>query len=164
MNNIELAIIVLGWLVTAGLTGAFGSWVQFRRAKAELEKEYKSRFNEQKWKIYGEYVRQIGEVMSSDKPTTFHPILKIISQISLVGSEGVINSLADYLVMIHDIMSSEDDKNDIEINYGECVTNIMNEMRKDLGYDGILNTDAVGLLHMGRAFINMVSDKDKKLQ
>ena len=62
---------------------------------AELHKEYESRFNEQKWEVYTEFVRTMGQISSATnvgkKPdyTEIGPEYReVISRLLLVASDG----------------------------------------------------------------------------
>jgi len=101
MNETWTSILVS--LVTALATGIITSFLYWRKAKAELQKEYQSRFNKQKWEVYSKFVRMMGRISSAintDKKPDYAEIgpeyREAISRLLLVASDEVVQAFNAY--------------------------------------------------------------------
>ena len=125
------------------IAGAFAtSYFAYRfyspKLKAELQKEYKSRFNERKWEAYTEFANIIYQVLDNnneedfeeDLPTYTSQLHEFLSKLWIVGSDEVVNSVNEWLR--YSRKHSYDEQ-----KTGESLVRLINiviEMRKDLGY------------------------------
>jgi len=80
-------------LATAFLT----SWGYWRNAKADLEKEYSSRFNTKKWEVYTAFTALVPEIIGAeainvDEPAELPSVNSLASQIVIAGSDKVIKA------------------------------------------------------------------------
>ena len=108
--------------LVALLTSVLASWVYWRQAKADLDKLYKSRFNEQKWKAYLDFIEMQSRVANVMKPES----AEIKAALLLVASDEVIKAYNEYISL-----SFREDK--LEERH-EKVAQMIAAMRKDLGY------------------------------
>ena len=112
--------------LTALITAAFTFLGYWRKAKAELQKEYESRFNEKKWEVYQDFVLYLANIAQDDYSIDSVDLIKAINELILVGSDEVINAFNDFVSN-----SKMESKNKIK---SKKMIAVINEMRKDLGY------------------------------
>jgi hypothetical protein len=120
---------ILVSIITALATAAFAYLGFWRKAAAELRKELDSRFNEQKWKAYQDFMimqSQFGNVMKPESAQTKIALL-------LTASDEVIRAYNDYVSLSFQKEKVEERHRKV----GEMIT----EMRKDLGYDTKISND-----------------------
>jgi hypothetical protein len=79
--------------LVALLTSVVASWAYWRQAKADLDKLYKSRFNEQKWKAYLDFIEMRSRVTSVMKPES----AEVKAALLLVASDEVIRAYNEYV-------------------------------------------------------------------
>jgi hypothetical protein len=114
--------------LVALFTSLLASWVYWRQAKADLDKLYKSRFNEQKWKAYLDFIK-----MQSRAPNVMKPeSAEIKAALLLVASDEVIRTYNEYVSL-----SFQEDK--FEERH-EKVAQMIAAMRKDLGYSSKISS------------------------
>ncbi len=124
------------------IVGAFAtSYFAYRfyspRLQADLQKEFKSRFNERKWDAYTKFANILYQLLESiRKGDTDKKMPKYISQMNeflsllwVVGSDEVVNSVSEWLR--YSRMQSDVDEKGAEGLVR--LINIVIEMRKDLG-------------------------------
>lgn len=135
MNDIWVTIITA--FATALVTAAFTFLGYWRKAKADLEKEYASRFNERKWEVYTGFADILHHVFQSaktgrtnrDLPKHTRKLEEFTSQLWIVGSDEVVEAFNEWL---RECRRAEE-----EIDSTESlikVSKVLIEMRKDLGY------------------------------
>ena len=116
-------------------TAILSSKFYTRKVKADLQKEYESRFNEKKWVIYtgfADYIRKNIEITKGIDKT--HPNTEMVKKYGefvgglwIVGSDEVIKAFLDWKSLsANNTMYNQE--------YFEKLVEIMIEMRKDLGY------------------------------
>jgi hypothetical protein len=123
-DSIVIAAVISGIFsfLVALLTSVLTSWVYWRQAKADLDKLYKSRFNEQKWKAYLDFVEMQSRATNVMKPES----AEVKASLLLVASDEVIGAYNKYVSL-----SFQEDK--LEERH-EKVAQMIAAMRKDLGY------------------------------
>jgi hypothetical protein len=97
-NASKLLVDIVVAIVAAIATGIVTSWLYWRQAKADLEKEYLKKFNEKKWVVYTEFTSLLQDLLS-DKETDFPELERhvsnetaLASQIVLIGSDEVVKA------------------------------------------------------------------------
>ena len=147
MNVLDnLTIGFLTSVLSAFATGAITFWGFWRKEKAELEKEYSSRFNSKKWEVYTEFTKLVHEIMG-DGPASLTHITgrptegSLASQIVLIGSDKVVNAFRVW--------------RETNLAYGQAhvittekLFELIAEMRRDLGnkYTRLSMDDLLGSL------------------
>jgi len=104
-----------------------------------LQKEFESRFNERKWEIFTQFANilyQVIEGTRSDKtgrqmPKIIKRMNEFISQLWIVGSDEVVDAVAEWLRYSR---QPEEEKDNTFESLAK-LTSILIEMRKDLGYE-----------------------------
>ena len=114
--------------LVAPLTSVFASWVYWRQAKADLDKLYKSRFNEQKWKAYLDFIEMQSRMTNVMKPES----AEVKAALLLVASDEVIRAYNEYVSL-----SFQEDK--LEERHKK-VAQMIAAMRKDLGYSSKISS------------------------
>lgn len=138
MDILVPSIIAIG----AGIaTAYFSSRFYVLRARADLEKEFESRFNERKWKIYTDFSDTIREVLESQREKTLQSqlpkfvrkITAFTSNLWLTGSDEVVRAYIEWqrCSRAHE-SAAEAGKNPREIL--TKLMAIITAMRRDLGY------------------------------
>jgi hypothetical protein len=147
MSLIDQILIAFFTALATAALAYIGFW---RQAKAELQKEYQSRFNEKKWESYSSFVRivptlieinRIIEIKSygplsleDQKRLDEFPLIykdsieKIESEILLVGSKKVVKLFLEWEGITE--MFNAKDEYTIEI-----FIPLLNSMREDLGLE-----------------------------
>ena len=146
MNNIgEL----LTSIVVAGVTASFTFLGFCRQAKADLDKEYRSRFNTKKWEVYTEFTKLLYSLLTDksvnlteweDQPSE----ISIASQLVLIGSDEVVRAFRDWReTSIVYGKSNKETKEKLFI--------LVAKMRNDLGikYSKLEIDDLLGALEPG---------------
>jgi hypothetical protein len=123
MSDIIL-ISVITTLFTAALTYV-GYW---RHVEAELKKEYASRFNNEKWIAYKNFMIMRSRMVNSMKAESAEVKVTLL----LVASDEVINAYND---SVSAMMAGDDEKKSVSD------ARLLAAMRKDLGYDTRINPD-----------------------
>ena len=122
----ELLFTILVSFLTALLTATFTFIGYWRKAKAELQREYKSRFNEKKWEVYQDFALYLARVAQDNYVIDPDDLLKASNELILVGSDEVIDAFNNFVSN-----SRAEGQNEI---ISRKMTAVLNEMRKDLGY------------------------------
>ena len=118
-------------IVTAIITSTFTYLGYFRKARADLEKEYQMRVNEQRWLVYKDFVGIVSTLDSKSEPAS---LVDVTRELLLVASDDVVKSYNNFM------MQSTPD------NIENLAMNVVREMRKDLGYNTtISNEDLMSL-------------------
>lgn len=120
---IETIISGVFSFLVASLASVFASWVYWRQAKADLDKLYKSRFNEQKWQAYLHFLEMQSRMANVMKPEG----AEVKAALLLVASDAVIGAYNEYVSL-----SFQKDK--LEERHEKAAQMIV-AMRRDLGYD-----------------------------
>jgi hypothetical protein len=143
MNILENLILTS---VTALATAAFTFWGYWRHAKADLEKEYLSRFNTKKWEVYTEFAKLAPELMGNEIPsgsisTEIVSIDSLASQIVLAGSDKVVTAFRIWRETAHVYGQGN------ELTKAKLF-DLIAEMRRDLGnmYTRLNMDDLLGAL------------------
>jgi hypothetical protein len=122
---------LLASIVVAGVTAGFTFFGFWRQAKADLDKEYQSRFNTKKWEVYTEFTKLLQGILNEKSvdlaDVTQQPAeIALASQLVLIGSDEVVRAFRDW--------------RETSIAYGKSHTvakeklfNLVAKMRNDLG-------------------------------
>ncbi|MBE0683777.1 MAG: hypothetical protein IH589_17870 [Anaerolineales bacterium] len=152
MDNINgLLVSIVVAILTAFATGFVTSWGYWRQAKAQLEKEYQSRFNTKKWEVYTEFTKLLHGFLINNSvdlagATQQQNEIVLASQLVLIGSDEVVRSFRDW--------------RESSMAYGkshavakEKLFNLVVKMRNDLGikYSKLALEDLLGALEPGFA-------------
>lgn len=152
-------IIPLIVSIIGAFTASYFSYRYYKpRLRADLQKEFESRFNERKWEAYTQFADILYEVLdasgtkkfNSELPKAIRRMRKFLSQLWVVGSDEVMRAVSDWFIY------SNQDKEEKE-STSEGLTKLMNiliMMRKDLGY----SSSQIGPVDLLRTFI---TDVDK---
>lgn len=114
--------------LVAVLTSVLASWIYWRQAKADLDKLYESRFNEQKWKAYLDFIRMQSRVTNVMEPES----AELKAALLLVASDEVVRAYNEYV-------SLSFQENGLEERH-EKVAQMIAAMRKDLGYSSRISS------------------------
>jgi hypothetical protein len=125
--------------------------------KADLQKEYDTRFNERRWETYLHFSKIIRKMMEATKAKKLEEIMPEIvadlyqfsGELLLVGSNDVVKSFNKWRA------NSEPSNKEQQLEMMRSMMGILIEMRKDLGYSARISPD-----EFLRIFIN---DFDKYL-
>ena len=129
MNEIYTAIAssIFG-IVVAFLSSKFYT----NQAKADLQKEFESRFNERKWDVYYLFATEVaGEVLKGgayNQKKVLDSLARFTSQIQIVGSDEVVRVYSEWLRYIRKQTPMD------TVEHMCKLYTIFIEMRKDLGY------------------------------
>ena len=134
----RLLVTIIVAMITAVGSGFFGSWVQFRRVKAELEKELASRLNERKWEVYTRYVSWTSNRINNpgEYKNAYQEFSEISADLALVASDKVLELHDDFyrkLINHYNETGTIGSTRVVIENFGH----IVNAIRKDLGYQAI---------------------------
>ena len=146
MDNISGLLVNIA---TAVATGFVTSWVYWRQARADLDKEYQSRFNTKKWEVYTEFTKLLHSFLMSNSAdlagaTQQQDEIVLASQLVLIGSDEVVRAFRDW--------------RESSMAYGkshavakEKLFNLVAKMRNDLGikYSKLALEDLLGDLEPG---------------
>lgn len=144
MSISEFALASLPAILIALATAFFSSRFYAFQAKADLQKEFGVKFNEQRWQAYQEFTGIFTEILEGiRKKNLQNKTDKLSSRMNdlsinllLVGSDDVIKAFAHWKRYSHNVeMGSETDKTKVL----PIMMQILIEMRKDLGYETILS-------------------------
>ena len=153
--HMDLAIILftaIASIILAFATAFFSSRFYSQQARADLKKEFESRFNERKWTTYTGFADTVRDVLEASKkgnvqkklPDFAKKLMSFTSSLWLVGSDEVVKAYIDwqmYYRQFDDAESAREQPFEGLLN----LTNILIEMRKDLGYENS-NIGSVDLL------------------
>lgn len=138
----ELSVVLISSLfsvLVAIITAFVSSTLYIRQVRADLQKEYASRFNERKWTVYTDFAKVVSEVFKEAKkgaiknPDRYMSILHdIAASLWIVGSDRVIGAYIDWQEFTHNVAQGR--KEDINFQSLRKLAQIVIEMRKDLGY------------------------------
>ena len=97
----NLTVTILTTVVTTLITAVPAFWGVWRRAKAELENEFLSRFNTKKWEVYTEFVKLAREIVGNASldlniSTEIISLDSLASQIVLAGSDRVVTAFRQW--------------------------------------------------------------------
>jgi hypothetical protein len=93
MDGILGEVIVM--IISAIATSVCTSWLYWRKARSDLEREYLSRFNTQKWAVYTRFVQSLQSLLnieSAESAGAAYQEMVFASQISLIGSDEVVKT------------------------------------------------------------------------
>lgn len=139
MNWVSFLLELLAAALVALATAYFSSRFYAHRAKADLRKEFQSRFNERKWDTYTQFADIVRQVIESGKkdrvqrdlPKVIARLYGFTSSLWLVGSDEVVEAFLEWQRYSRSI----EDGKPKGIEPLSKLTDILIEMRKDLGYD-----------------------------
>ena len=127
------------------ILGAFAtSYFAFRfyapRVKADLQKEFESRFNERKWETYIDFVDIMYEALESVKAGRIDRDMKkivrklnaFVTRLLIVGSDEVVEALSEW--MRYSRGAGEEELSSTPEGLVKLMA-IVIKMRKDLGYE-----------------------------
>jgi hypothetical protein len=152
--NIENVILPLIVSIVGAFTASYFSYRYYRpRLRADLQKEFESRFNQRKWEIYQEFANILYEVLDksatkrfeSELPKVIKKLRKFLSQLWIIGSDDVVEAVSDWFIYSNREKQSEDSP----VEGLEKLMTIIIEMRKDLGY----SSSQIGPRDLLRTFI-----------
>lgn len=133
----QLLITLVTGLGTAFATAFFTSRFYARQARADLEKEFESRFNERKWTAYQQFGTLLKDVLSSakfgrtekDKSRFLRSFYEFLPQVWLVASDDVVRAFLDW-------RRSAAAATERDVSHEAIVElfDILVAMRRDLGY------------------------------
>lgn len=134
----DLAIALVGGVIVAWATAFFTSRYYANQAKADLQKEFESRFNERKWETYTGFtdtVRRLFESskadrLSNEEPELIHELYQFTGKLWLVGSDEVVRAFVEF--QRYNCTPESQGRKAIEV-LGRLAS-VWIEMRKDLGY------------------------------
>lgn len=97
MNASDNAIIeFLKTVVTALITAYVTFWVNWRKARIDLENEFQRRFNDKKWEVYTEFMKFLQHYTDRDQSdsdnNSDNELVLLASQILLAGSDKTVKA------------------------------------------------------------------------
>jgi hypothetical protein len=122
-------------IVTAFLSSRFYA----NQTKADLKKEFESRFNEKKWSAYTGFAKLMGKVLKNVRAKKLNDTTQaqvasemqdFISELWLVGSDDVIDAVIAWQQFAREHANKEAPSSEVIFKMAA----ILIEMRKDLGY------------------------------
>ena len=145
---------ILLTIITAFVSSSLVYFGYGRKSKADLEKDYESRFNEKKWEVYIKFVNQLQERMNicmyyllsdgnsfpvekkkeyQDKfislSDDFNDVMRgIQSEMLLISSKDVVEKYFVWKEKFHSTIRSYS-----EDEYAKFLIDLLNAMREDLG-------------------------------
>jgi hypothetical protein len=132
----ESLIAIITAVVTAAATTLLAYTLIWPRAKADLEREYLSRYNEKKWSIYIEFVDYVKHLVEagmsrdrtwmSGRPVLPEKLSGISANLLLIGSDSIVGLFRNWREVT--AASGQLSKESLE-----SISEIVLEMRKDLG-------------------------------
>ena len=133
-----ILVASLPGVVIALATAFFSSRFYAARAKADLQKEYESRFNERKWDTYTKFTDTVRKIVESSKgkrverdlPKFVQDISRFTSSLWLVGSDEIVRAYIDWQ---RDTRNPENLATN-KLGVLSKLMGILIEMRRDLGY------------------------------
>lgn len=170
IENLGFSILVA--FCTALATAAVTFWGSWRQVKADLQKEYEGRFNEQKWNVYSKFMKFEGQKSLAASTANWELFRKLdsehadlISGLLLVASDEVIRAYNDYWRFERRISSAPIKVGERpqwldEENRKRMV--IVNAMRKDLGYKSKLDSEELWAAFATLIPNEPVADKTQK--
>ena len=133
-------------LIVSAVTAAITFWGFWRREKAELEKEFSSRFNSKKWDVYTEFIKLAPQLINGNAneeniPTEIYSVDSLAAQIVLAGSDDVVTAFRIWRE------ANETYEYGHEV-IKEKLSRLIAQMRKDLGnkYTQLEVDDVIGAL------------------
>jgi hypothetical protein len=138
--NLPAEVIALAvGVAIAWATAFFTSRYYGNQAKADLEKEFKSRLNERKWETYtgfADTVRKLfqssqGNRLDRDMPKLLGDMYQFIGRLWLVGSDEVVRSFVRW----QRFNWESETRADAPVGGLWKLAEVLIEMRRDLGYD-----------------------------
>jgi hypothetical protein len=129
--DISTILISLGVAVVTGPIAAFitsrGIW---KKARADLENEFSSRFNTRKWEVYTEFTKFLRGHINQDRNNRDNypaeELASLASQVLLAGSDKVVKAFRSWLESIKVYGPGDDITRD-------KLFMLVLEMRRDLG-------------------------------
>jgi hypothetical protein len=126
-------------ILVAIITAYASSTFYVRNVKADLRKEYESRFNERKWETYTEFAGMVSRVLEDTKNKKTvetkrytAELFRFTGSLWIVGSDKVIEAFIDWKQHTSKVSAGEiEDKNFASLLK---LAQIIIEMRRDLGY------------------------------
>jgi hypothetical protein len=150
--NILITLVVS---IIGAFTASYFSYRYYKpRLRADLQKEFESRFNERKWEAYQQFADILYEVLdttgtkkfNNELPKVIRRLRKFLSQLWVVGSDDVMRTVSDWFMY----SNKEPEEKDSSVEGLIKLMNILIMMRKDLGY----STSQIGPVDLLRTFIN----------
>lgn len=161
MNWVDIVLPLFVSIIGA-FTASYFSYRYYKpRLREELQKEFDSRFNEQKWATYQQFADILYEVLDkssskrldNDMPKVIQRLRKFLSQLWIVGSDEVVKAVSEWFIYSNQQVKEEGNAG------AEGLVKLMNiiiVMRKDLGY----SSSELSPVDLLRTFIN---DLDKHI-
>jgi hypothetical protein len=161
MTNIIISVI------SAFAAAVFTNFLYWRKVKADLQKEYASRFNQKKWDVYAAFTNAI---LNTPKAHNSN-LLDISADLLIVGSDEVIQKLNQFSTFFSNKIKSRSpsDKAPSRKDREEAIksfSSVFIAMRKDLGYNTkIENTELFDLTYLENAFgVNESENTNQNLE
>lgn len=97
MNSSDSAIVeFLKTVATALITAYVTFWVNWRKARADLENEFQRRFNDKKWEVYTEFMKFLHRYTNKNRDdldnNSDSELILLASQILLAGSDKTVKA------------------------------------------------------------------------
>ncbi len=134
MGLSTVLVSILLSVVTALATAFFTSRFYVYRVKADLQKEYESRFNERKWEVYTKFVEFLRLAVQpfsseSEELENSRKADEFVSSLWLIGSDEVIKAFNEW----HKAASLNLEQRRPPDKLWTKMVRVLIEMRKDLG-------------------------------
>ena len=120
-------------LITSIATTLITSLLYWRKAKADLQKEYESKFNSKRWEVYLKFIDLVRIIFYREKSIDGHnvelsedEILSLASQVLLIGSNDVVEAFSVWRKLARE-------RSVYDNQTKEKLVLLINEMSKDLG-------------------------------
>ncbi|MEP0803979.1 MAG: hypothetical protein HRF47_00700 [Chloroflexota bacterium] len=131
MNSSDSVIIeFLKTVVTALVTAYVTFWVNWRKARTDLENEFQRRFNDKKWEVYTKFMKFLHRYTDKKRDdldnNSDSELILLASQILLAGSDKTVEAFRLWRE------SAKVHGDDDEITK-EKLFKLIREMRRDLG-------------------------------
>jgi hypothetical protein len=93
----NLTVTILTTVVTTLIAAVPAFWGVWRKAKADLENEFLSRFNTKKWEVYTEFLKiapqtTVSELPDAQPSADLMAVNSLASQVVLAGSDKVVTA------------------------------------------------------------------------
>lgn len=150
MNVLDnLTVTILTTIVTTLIASVPAFWGVWRKAKAELEHEFLSRFNTKKWEVYTEFLKYAPQIIGNELPdaqdsTDLTYVNSLASQIVIAGSDKVVTAFRIW----RETARAYGQGNELtRVKFFSLIA----EMRRDLGnkYTRLDMGDLLGALEVG---------------
>ena len=142
MDWSSMVITILPGVIVALTTSYFSARFYSHRVRAELQKEFESRFNERKWEVYMQFAEIIRKLLENTKTNEdkaqkefrriIHDLYGFTSNLWLVGSDEVVSAFLEWQKNSRAAANSREAIAGLDPLYK--LADILIAMRKDLGY------------------------------